>query len=228
MQCNGKRYDARWRMCVLILFHLTFGSVSAVLYGCNQDECEPLLMKCDGNRLMKCSPGDDSHFADYDKWVEEMDCSAFGATCRPGEHIDFEPSQAEHYESLNFFRYLSHGCAIDSITCDGDTELQCTTDNSLIVGCSYSNEPAVMIIAENKENHPLCVEKSNGLAGFAYLPGECVSYREMTCMQEQSRVACSNGLWSLKSSNCARYGEKCETSIDTDGYSTAYCTSVEP
>ena len=198
--------------------------IATVCVSCFQDECESPAMKCEGNRLMKCGGGG-SHWAQIDQWKEVLDCELYGATCQEGELIEFDP----YSDYISRFT-LSHGCAVDDVVCDGDTDLQCTEDNALILGCSYSHEPTAMIIAENKFDHPLCVERSNGLAGFAYLPGECESNMESTCLEGGfTQVHCDNGLWSSNGGNCARWHEnsKCEATIDSDGYSTSYCVPIE-
>ncbi len=196
------------------------------IVGCHQDECEGGRTKCDGNRLFFCTHSG-SHSADYSKWREEFNCSDFNATCTEGETLRFNPRNADNYDD-GIFDYYDHGCAVSDIICDGDTDLQCTEDNSLIVGCSYSDKPVAMIVAERYWNLPVCVERSDGLAGFAYLPGECVSSREFACLNDNQQIACDSGVWLLKASNCGASNLKCEEWVDSEGYQVSQCVNGEP
>jgi hypothetical protein len=207
-----------------LLVCLCVGLFFAVL-GCHQDECEAGRTKCDGNRLFFCTSGG-SHSADYSKWREEFNCSEHGAVCKEGKTIRFDP----YGSSSTVDDYYSHGCAIADMACEGDTDMYCFADNSLIVACSYSNEPTAMIVAENESQHPLCVEQSNGLARFAYLPGECVSSNESSCFNDNLRILCEHGVWARPSVNCGMLKQnlKCETTTDSEGYTVSQCVNADP
>lgn len=210
---------------------LAVANIVLIASGCHDDECEAFEMKCEGNRLMWCSvPSGTDCWGCYAKWTEFRDCSIFNATCQEGENIEFYPGFSNNTDVKKEFNFRSHGCAVKGFTCDGDTDMQCSDDNSLIVGCSYSHGPAAMIIVENESNFPFCVERSNGLAGFAHLGGECQSPQETSCINERIRVNCYDGLWSMASENCIGSGENfvCDADTDANGYSVSQCVPVDP
>lgn len=195
-----------------------------VLVGCDQDECVWGQTKCERNRLYLCVGNGLSHPSENTRWNEVFNCTDYNATCKKGETARFNPYRG----SSTVDDYYSYGCSTTDMACDGDTDMHCFADNSLIVACSYSNEPTAMIVAEKESQHPLCVEQSNGLARFAYFPGECVSARESSCLNENQRILCENGVWSGLSVNCATLNQKCESTTDSEGYQVSQCVNAGP
>ena len=193
--------------------------LSALWLGGCKDRCDWLhdRPKCEANRVMECDQN-------YQRWVIEMDCSDYDATCTETRvSFDFEDQGSKSY---------TRGCAVPTITC-GDTEAgiqKCAQDGSYIAMCGEDGGNNAVVILDNRNELPYCVEHSDGHAGFAFAEGECLEGESM-CMDDATYVVCEDGIWAyLRGGSCdqERLNRICTQETGEEGFRTASCEFAEP
>ncbi len=188
-----------------------------LMVGC-KDRCDWLhdRPKCEANRVMVCDQ-------DYQRWVIEMNCSEYDAKCTETRvSFDFEDQGSKSY---------TRGCAVPTITCS-DTEAgiqKCAPDGSYIAMCGEDGGNNAVVILDNRNELPYCVEHSDGHAGFAFAEGECLEGESM-CVDDDGFLECENGVWAHNASQFCLMGENmvCEQSTDEEGFRTASCEFADP
>ncbi|MBN2343640.1 MAG: hypothetical protein JXR45_19245 [Deltaproteobacteria bacterium] len=155
-----------------------------------------------------------------------MDCSEYNALCTQADvPLPIVISDASPF----FLEPQTHGCALQENICDGDTDLHCSSDHSAIAVCSYTDEPAAMVIEGNDGDYPECVETSDGLAAFAFLEGECENYSSI-CDENNGMYKCESGVWRQYIEDVCDPEEHriCTEETDTDGNPVASCKFKDP
>ncbi len=194
--------------------------LSALWLGGCKDRCDPVhdQFKCDGNQLMYC---------DFNsrKWFTEMDCGDYSARCTRTD-VTF------HKDAVVDTTHYPWGCAVPSITCD-ETEAgkqKCAANHSYIAMCSEDGGGNAVVILDNWDELPFCVEHSDGHAAFAWREGECLE-GESICVDEEGYLECEDGVWADDQSLGTCFLEQnlvCEQEAEGDGFRTASCEFADP